>query len=57
MASLRSLYEERQKGHQHTQPGESKQVGSLYMELVLSLQCLVLSRLKDSSWTSTLQRL
>ncbi|CAL8333210.1 unnamed protein product [Lota lota] len=26
MASLRSLYEERQKDHQHTQPGESKQV-------------------------------
>ncbi|CAL8289073.1 unnamed protein product, partial [Arctogadus glacialis] len=26
MASLRSLYEERQKGHQHSQPGESKQV-------------------------------
>uniref|UniRef100_A0A8C5A934 TBC1 domain family member 1 n=1 Tax=Gadus morhua TaxID=8049 RepID=A0A8C5A934_GADMO len=24
MASLRSLYEERQKGHQHSQPGESK---------------------------------
>ncbi|XP_056441761.1 TBC1 domain family member 1 isoform X3 [Gadus chalcogrammus] len=26
MASLRSLYEEQQKGHQHSQPGESKQV-------------------------------
>ncbi|KAM4603374.1 TBC1 domain family member 1 [Polymixia lowei] len=26
MASLRNLYEERQKEHQHTQPGDSKQV-------------------------------
>ncbi|XP_071779317.2 TBC1 domain family member 1 isoform X1 [Centroberyx gerrardi] len=26
MASLRNLYEERQKSHQHTQPGDSKQV-------------------------------
>jgi len=28
MASLRGLYEERQKSHHHTQPGDSKQVTS-----------------------------
>uniref|UniRef100_A0A8C5CX16 TBC1 domain family member 1 n=1 Tax=Gadus morhua TaxID=8049 RepID=A0A8C5CX16_GADMO len=39
MASLRSLYEERQKGHQHSQPGESKQVGlSIWTEMTQQQQ-------------------
>uniref|UniRef100_A0A667XJI8 TBC1 domain family member 1 n=1 Tax=Myripristis murdjan TaxID=586833 RepID=A0A667XJI8_9TELE len=39
MASLRNLYEERQRSHQHTQPGDSKRVMQAHTHRYLSL-CL-----------------
>lgn len=41
MASLRNLYEERQRSHQHTLPGDSKQVICVYFMCTQTLHSLL----------------
>lgn len=50
MALLRGLYEERQRSHQHTLPGESKQVTFVHMYCTRSVFSLYYSFAVFSSY-------
>uniref|UniRef100_A0A8C3AZ02 TBC1 domain family member 4 n=1 Tax=Cyclopterus lumpus TaxID=8103 RepID=A0A8C3AZ02_CYCLU len=57
MASLRGLYEERQRSHHHTQPGDSTQVTSLLWTPCFSPHTLFLVVLRCHNSTGDLKRL